>query len=142
MDLLELVNRDIEKAGGIAKYYAAVIEELYPQPFIYRRKNMAVTKYRFTTEYLKKNCDLKSLKQMAIELGLPISEVTRRLKQLGIKKKRKFPLHKRETCIILNMENGIFYLTGLQAALAMKYPVRTLMRHLITKGEFKTLKLV
>lgn len=141
MELIDILNQEIKRGGGIAKYYEAVMEELHPAPFIARRKNLAITKYRFTTEYLKKNCDTKSLKQLAKELGIPICEVTRRLRELGIKKTYYYPVHQRETCIIIHMQTGIYYQTCLQAALALNYSTRTLLRHLTIHGKYKSLKL-
>jgi len=133
------VNNDIKKAGGIAKYYEAVMLELYPQPFI-SRKNKSIGSYRFTTEYLKKNCDTKSLKQLANDMGMVKSEVARRLRELGIKKKPLPPIHNRETCLIVNIENGVFYPTLLQAANALNYPQRSFWRGIKSKGYYKLLK--
>jgi hypothetical protein len=137
--LIKLVNNEIKKAGGIAKYYEAVMLELYPQPFI-SRKNKSIGSYRFTTEYLKKNCDNKSLEQLASDLGMVKSEVTRRLREIGIKKKRFKAVHNRETCVIVNIENGVFYSTLYQAANALNYPQRSFWRGIKSKGYYKLLK--
>lgn len=140
MDLIELVNKDISKAGGIAKYYEMIMAELFPQPIIKDRKYKSPTRYRFTTEYLKKNCDHKSLTEMANEIGVAKSQITRRLKQLGIVKKHKFPEHNRETCLIINLESGIFYSTMLQASDALGFDRSTFARHIRSSGQYKMLK--
>jgi hypothetical protein len=140
MSLIEIINNSIQKAGGIGAYYQAVSFELFPSPTLKMSRRKSVLKYRFTTEYLKKNSDGKMSSQMAREIGVSKTQVTRRLKELGIKKKfvhRGYQHHIQETSLIINIETGIFYPNCSEAARALNYDIRTLQMHIKDHSHYK-----
>lgn len=140
MSLIEIINHQIKKAGGIAKYYELVCIEVYPAPILKETKRKSMLKYRITTEYLKKNCDVKKSSQLAIELGTSKSQVTRRLKELDIKKKfvhRGYQHHIQETSLLMNTETGIYYPNCSEAARSLNYDLRTLQMYIKDRGIYK-----
>lgn len=138
--LMELINNEIKKAGGIAKYYDAVSCEANPAPFIPKRSNSSVLKYRFTIEYLKKNCDRMPAWEMAVEIGVHTCEVLTRLKQLGIKKKMVCPNYIRNQpnkTPVFDAMNGIYYDNCSEAAKTGNYNIRTFEQNIQRKGFYK-----
>lgn len=141
MALVDIINQQIEKAGGIGKYYQDVSFEsfvVYQMPV----ESKTVMRYDFTTRYLRQTSHIKTRVQLAAALGVSKSAITRRLQELGIEKKRVFKPyqnHIQECCLIINIENGIYYPNASEAARALNYTLRTVHDHMKSRGYYKRL---
>lgn len=140
MGLIDNINFEIEKNGGIAKYYEIIHKELTVSEPIAQKNKKHVVRYDFSTRYLIDNANIKTVVEMAKALGTNKTQILRRLKELDIKKIRistSYQHHIQETCLIINIESGIYYPNCSEAARALNYDLRTVQVYVKERGFYK-----
>lgn len=107
-----------------------------------QRVNQSYLKSKEATAFIIINAHTKTNPELAKALGFSQSQISRRLKELKIVKKRIYsPVqnHIQETCLMVNIETGIFYPNQSEAARSVNINIRTLQWNIKKQGYYRQL---
>lgn len=107
-----------------------------------RRANESYLKSKNATIFIINNANRKTNPELAKALGFSKSQISRRLKELNIKKKRIFSPyqnHIQESCLMINIDTGVYYPNQSEAARSVNCNIRTFQCNIKKLGYYGSL---